>query len=70
MMSPMRERTGDRLRSVRLLAVAGLGLLLFNYPSLALFDGHVLPGGIPLLWAYLFVAWAFVIALVGWVSRS
>ena len=59
----------DRLRSVRLLAVAGLALVLFNYPMLAVFDKPVLVAGVPLLWAYLFIAWALVIALVGWMSR-
>lgn len=60
----------DRLRNIRLLAVAGLALVLFNYPMIAVFDKQVLIAGVPLLWAYLFVAWALVIALVGWVSRS
>jgi len=60
---------GDRLRSVRLLAAAALALVLFNYPMLALFDKPVLVAGVPLLWAYLFVAWALVIALVGWIVR-
>lgn len=59
----------DRLRSVRLLAVAGLALVLFNYPMIAVFDKPVLVAGVPLLWAYLFIAWALVIALVGWISR-
>ena len=59
----------DRLRSVRLLAVAGLALVLFNYPMLAVFDKPVQVAGVPLLWAYLFIAWALVIALVGWISR-
>jgi hypothetical protein len=59
----------DRLRNVRLLAVAGLALVLFNYPMLAVFDKPVLVAGVPLLWAYLFIAWALVIALVGWISR-
>ena len=61
---------GDRERSVRLLAVGALALVLFNYPILALFDKPVLVAGVPLLWAYLFVAWALVIALVGWIARS
>jgi hypothetical protein len=59
----------DRLRSVRLLAVSGLALVLFNYPMIAVFDKPVLVAGVPLLWAYLFIAWALVIALVGWISR-
>ena len=60
----------DRLRSSRLLAVAVLGLLLFNYPFLAVFDLDTLVAGVPVLWAYLFVVWAFVIALAAWIARS
>ncbi len=41
-----------------------LGCLLFNYPLITLFDRPVLVLGVPLLYAYLFVAWALVIALV------
>jgi hypothetical protein len=57
----------DRLRHPRLVAVAALGLLLFDYPILAVFDvdGRVL--GVPVVWAYLFTSWAVVIALVAWV---
>ena len=66
----MSDRAGERLRGVRLVAVAAVALLLFNFPFLAIFDVHVLPGGVPLLWAYLFAAWATVIALVAWLSRS
>jgi len=61
---------GDRLKSARLLGVAALALLLFNYPMLALFDKPVLVAGVPLLWVYLFLGWALVIALVGWIARS
>ncbi len=60
---------GNRLRSIRLLAAAALALMLFNYPLLALFDAPVLVAGVPLQWAYLFIVWALVIALVGWIAR-
>jgi hypothetical protein len=57
----------DRLRHPRLVAVAVLGLLLFDYPLLAVFDvdGRVL--GVPVLWAYLFTVWGFLIALLAWI---
>jgi hypothetical protein len=57
-------RTGERL-----VALALLGFLLFNYPVLSLFDtgGQVL--GIPLLYAYLFVSWGLLIALMALVVR-
>ena len=41
-----------------------LGCLLFNYPLITLFDRPVLVLGVPLLYAYLFGAWALIIALV------
>ena len=60
----------DALRGVRMVAIAALAMLLFNYPLMALFDvdGRVL--GVPLLWAYLFSAWVAVIAAIAWVVRD
>jgi hypothetical protein len=60
----------ERLKGPRLAALAVLALLLFNYPFLALFsvDARIL--GVPLLWAYVFTAWAIVIALVAWIVRD
>ena len=52
----------ESLRSARMVAVAALAVLLFDYPLLALFDVDVRVLGVPLLWAYLFTAWAAVIA--------
>jgi len=57
-------------KSERLVALACLGLLLFNYPLLSLFsseDDRVL--GVPLLHAYLFTSWALLIALMALVVR-
>ena len=51
----------------RMIALCMLGCVLFNFPVLALFN---VPGalfGVPLLYAYLFLAWALLIALMGWV---
>jgi hypothetical protein len=62
----MRERS----RTPRLVAAAVLALLLFNYPFLAVFDVDVRVLGIPLLWAYLFTAWALVVALMAWLVRD
>lgn len=39
-----------------------LGALLFNYPILALFNKEGFVFGIPLLYAYIFVAWALLVA--------
>jgi hypothetical protein len=61
----------DRRKGERLVALALLGFLLFNYPLISLFstDGSVL--GIPVLYAYLFASWGLLIglmALVVWKS--
>ena len=60
----------DSLRSARMVAVAALALLLFDFPLLALFDVDVRVLGVPLLWVYLFVAWVAVISVVAWVVRD
>jgi hypothetical protein len=60
----------DRLKSPRMVTVAALALLLFNYPLLAVFDVDVSVLGVPLLWAYLFISWVIVIAVVTWVVRD
>ncbi|HEX4927881.1 MAG TPA: hypothetical protein VFV74_07790 [Burkholderiales bacterium] len=53
-----------RLREQRLVALCLLGCVLFNYPVLAIFNvpGAIL--GVPVLYAYIFAAWALLIALV------
>lgn len=48
----------------RLIAVFFLGVLLFTYPILSLFDHPDLMFGVPLLFLYLFVAWIGLIALI------
>jgi hypothetical protein len=53
-----------------MVAVAAAALLLFGFPFLALFDIDVRVLGVPLLWAYLFVAWSLVIAAIAWVVRD
>lgn len=53
------ERKGQRL-----VALCMLGALFFNFPVLALFN---VPGtlfGVPILYAYIFIAWAVLIALM------
>ena len=59
----------DETRGPRFVALCMLGMLLFNYPVLALFN---VPGtlfGVPLLYAYLFVAWTALIALMAVVAN-
>ena len=52
------------LRGQRLIFLFVLGMVLFNFPVLALFN---VPGtllGIPVLYVYLFSAWAALIGLM------
>jgi len=56
---PKSSRKGPRLVGLFL-----LGCLLFTYPMLALFNVRATVMGVPLLYAYLFAAWALLIVLV------
>jgi hypothetical protein len=51
-------------KSQRLVAVFLLGMLLFNYPLLAVFNSAAEVFGVPLLYAYIFLCWALLIALM------
>ena len=48
----------------RLVGVFLFGCVLFGYPLLALFNVQARVFGVPLLFAYLFFAWALIVALV------
>ena len=54
----------------RFVALCMLGIVLFNYPILALFNvpGELL--GVPVLYAYVFGAWVALIALMAWIAES
>ncbi len=49
------------LKGQRLVALFLLGCLLFNYPLLSLFASDLRIWGIPLVYVYLFLAWAVLI---------
>ena len=51
-------------RGQRLAALFLLGVLLFNYPLLQLFARDGLVFGVPLLYCYVFCAWAVLIGLM------
>jgi hypothetical protein len=59
------ERKGQRF-----VALCMLGVLLFNYPILALFNVSGVFFGVPVLYAYMFIAWAALIALMAFVAQS
>jgi len=54
----------------RFVALCMLGIVLFNYPVLALFNvsGTIL--GVPMIYAYMFAAWAALIALMARVAEG
>jgi hypothetical protein len=52
------------VRGQRLAALCLLGLVLFNYPLLAVFNVQGTLFGIPVLYAYFFLAWGALIALM------
>jgi hypothetical protein len=51
-------------RGQRLVCVFLLGIVLFNFPMLALFNVTSTIWGVPVLFAYLFAAWAVLIVLM------
>lgn len=55
---------GPTLKGQRLVALFLLGCLLFNFPLLALFTGAGRIWGIPLIYFYVFTAWAAFIGLM------
>jgi hypothetical protein len=59
----------DEAKGQRFVALCMLGMVLFNFPVLAIFN---VPGtlfGVPVLYAYLFIAWAALIGLMAWVAN-
>jgi peptidoglycan/LPS O-acetylase OafA/YrhL len=60
----------DNLIGQRLVAIFLLGWLLFNYPLLALFNDAATLFGIPLMYVYLFAAWALLIGLMAFVVEQ
>ena len=57
-------------KAQRLIALCMLGIVLFNYPLLALFNVSGTVFGVPILYAYIFIAWAVLIGLMAVVAES
>ncbi len=51
----------------RFVAAFVLGVLLLSYPMLSLFNRTQMLGGIPVLYVYIFVTWAFLIGLFAFI---
>lgn len=62
-------RDGGGRRRAWPVAVGALGGLLFGYPLLAVFDVPATVLGVPVLWAYLFLAWAALVAVMAASTR-
>ncbi|MBT8342356.1 MAG: hypothetical protein HKP58_00320 [Desulfatitalea sp.] len=58
------------MRSQRLVFLFMVGYLLLNYPLLFLFDVPQAIWGIPLLYGYIFLVWAMLIALAGVITGT
>jgi len=54
----------------RLIALFALGCLLFNYPILSLFNAPAEVFGVPVLYAYIFAAWALLVGLMALVVEA
>ena len=57
-------------RGQRFVALCLLGMLLFNYPILALFNVPSAVFGVPTLYAYVFFAWAALIGAMAYLAES
>ncbi|HSM75344.1 MAG TPA: hypothetical protein VK852_11925 [Desulfobacterales bacterium] len=62
--------TRDNIINRRLIGLFLMGYLLFNYPFLSLFNLPAFVLGFPLLYAYLFAAWAAYIVLIVLITHS
>jgi hypothetical protein len=60
-----RDKKGQRL-----IALFVVGSLLFNYPVLSLFNVPAIVFGVPVLYAYIFAAWALLIALMALAAET
>ena len=58
------------MKTQRLAALFALGAVLFNYPLLALFNRAVMVAGVPMLYLYVFLAWALLITLLALVVEK
>ena len=62
------KMTRDENKNKRLVALFLLGWVMFNFPVLSLFDLDRMIFGIPLLYAFIFGAWALLIVFVALIT--
>jgi hypothetical protein len=65
-----RRWMGKELLEQRLAALFGAGCVLLNFPLLALWDRDATLAGVPLFPAALFLIWAGLIAVLGWIVEQ
>ncbi len=58
------------LKGQRLAALSVLGMVLFNYPLLAIFNVTATVFGIPVLYAYIFCAWGLLTVCMAYVVEA
>jgi TRAP-type C4-dicarboxylate transport system permease small subunit len=61
--------TPENIKNKRLFCLFLLGCLIFNYPIISLFNHEIFIFGIPLLFVFLFCAWAWVIIAMVFITR-
>ncbi|HYR34422.1 MAG TPA: hypothetical protein VEQ87_09050 [Burkholderiales bacterium] len=59
----------EKDKAPRFVALCMLGVVLFNFPVLALFNVGGTVFGVPVLYAYIFAVWALLIALMALVAE-
>lgn len=64
-----RAVTGGRPKAAVLVALCVLGLALWNFPLMILWDRDATVFGLPVLPVALFVIWVGLIAALAWVSE-
>ncbi|ALD21019.1 hypothetical protein [Hymenobacter sp. DG25A] len=69
-MSISPQERPEQRRGQRLLFVSLLFAVLLNFPFLAVFDHHMLLGGVPVLYLYVLLIWATLVLLTGWLVRA
>jgi len=62
--------TRENINGRRLVGLFLLGMLLFNFPLLSLFNRPEIVLGVPVLYLYLFITWSLIILLTLIISRS
>jgi hypothetical protein len=61
--------TPENIKNKRLFCLFLLGCLIFNHPIISLFNHEIFIFGIPLVFVFLFCAWALIIIAMALITR-